>query len=481
MKIKLQYLLLGSALVFFGCTQGPDFKAPHEIQTKTYLPKQEEILFKKHVELGKKVQADWRKFFQSKGLNTLLEQTIKNNYDLASAKETLKQAKELVKAKDGALLPQVSLGADAGRQKYGTALFGPSDFTIPPFSYYEAGLSASWKPDIFGSKKREIERQKALQTYQMHEVDVLYITLIGNTASTALDVASLKAQILTCKEIIQEDKNILALVKKSYRLGQASQMDVLNAQSRLDDDKTALPSLEQSLSQSSHELAILVGKTPSEFKMPNLDFDDFTFPQKILLRLPSTLLENRPDILAARSSLHVSSAAVGVAEANRYPNLTLSANMMMEALKPENIFNISNNAWAIAAELSAPIFDGGTLKAQENAAKHAYTASLFQYRQTILIAFRQVADALTALAHDDEETTLLKESLNTRENALHVVSKSYEIGTVGLLQVYDAQRKKAKVQLEFLHVRQQRYLDYIRLFVVLGGSSMPVEKTIVKI
>ena len=469
MKRKLQYLLLGSIFLFVGCTKGPDFKTPDIVTTKTYLPKEEAMLLKKHITLGEKVQADWWRFFKSYKLDTLVEQTIKNNYDLASAKETLKEAKELVKATNATLLPQVSFGADIGRQKYGAALFGPSDFTIPPFSYYEAGLSASWTPDLFGAKKREIEREKALQAYQMHEVDVLYITLIGNTASVALDIASLKAQMLTCKQIIQEDKDILALIEKSYRLGEAPQMDVLNAKSRLNGDKEMLPPLEQSLSQSSHELAILLGKTPSEFKMPDLDFEDFTLPQKIPLQLPSTLLEKRPDILAARSSLHVSSAAVGIAEANRYPNLTLSANMMIEALKPENIFNITNNAWAIAGELSAPIFDGGTLKAQENAAKYAYTASLFQYRQTILVAFRQVADTLTALAHDEEEIALAKDSLDTQEESLNIMSKSYETGTVGLLQVYNSRRKKAEAELDFIHVKQQRYLDYVRMFVMLGG------------
>lgn len=470
--MKIRNLLIGTALVFFGCSQGPNYETPTTSKTKTYLEKNEQILLKQHVTLAKKIETDWWKFLKSEELNTLIAQSIKNNYDLASAKETLEQAKEAVNAKNGALFPQLSASATAGRQKYGVALFGPSDFKIPPFSYYIAGLSASWTLDVFGAKKREVERQKALEKYQMYKVNVFYIALTGNTASAALDIASLKSEILTYKKIIQEDKNILALVEKSHQLGEAPQMDVLNARTRLNNDEMMLPSLKQSLSKSYHTLAILLGKSPSQWKLPNLDFDDFSLPKKIPLQLPSELVKNRPDILAAESSLHASSAAVGVAEANRYPSLTLSANMMMEALKPENIFNITNNAWAIAAQLSAPVFDGGTLKAEENAAKHAYKASLFQYRQTILVAFREVADTLTALAHDDEEIAVVKDSLVTAEESWNITRKSYEAGAVSLLQMHDSKRNVQKAKLDLIRTKQHRFLDYIRLFVVLGGSSM---------
>ena len=476
MKIYRHSLLLVSTLMLFGCTQGPDFKAPAVPQTKSYLSKDELSLLNQKIELGKKIQTQWWEFFQSKELNTLIEQTVKNNYDLTAAKETLEQAKEAVKAKDGSFLPQISAGVTAGRQQYGVATFGLSDFKIPPFSYYEAGLSASWSPDIFGGQKRERELQKALEKYQMHEVDALYITLTGNTASLALNIASLQAEILTCKEIIKEDKEILRLVERSHNLGEASKIDVLNARRQLDADEAMLPPLKQNLSINNHALSILTGNKPADWIAPDLDFHNFSLPQKIPLVIPSELVKNRPDILAAQANLHAASAAVGIATANFYPKLTLSANMLLEALEPKNLFNLSNNAWSLAAGLATPIFNGGTLTAQKHEAQHAYKASLAQYQQTILVAFKEVADALTSLAHDDEEISVLKDALSTANASLNITRASYQAGTVSLLEIDKAQQEAARAQLNIIYMEHQRYLDYIRLFVVLGGSPMPTKK-----
>jgi NodT family efflux transporter outer membrane factor (OMF) lipoprotein len=188
--------------------------------------------------------------------------------------------------------------------------------------------------------------------------------------------------------------------------------------------------------------------------------------------LPSELVKRRPDILAAEANLHAASAAIGVATANLYPQITLTANMMQEALTPAGIFSSAATAWSLAAGVTAPIFNGGTLKAEKREAEHAYQSALAQYRQTILVAFVQVADALTALAHDDDEVAIMDNAAGAATTTLDLARTSYQAGAAGLLQVQDAQRAWAKAQLDVIRARHQRYLDCVRLFVALGGSPM---------
>lgn len=237
-----------------------------------------------------------------------------------------------------------------------------------------------------------------------------------------------------------------------------------------------LPAVEQRLSLSRHALSIYVGNTPANWIAPNINFADFTLPRELPLSLPSDLVKKRPDILAAEANLHAASAAIGIASANFYPQITLTANMLQEALTPAGIFSAANNAWSLAAGLTAPIFNGGTLTARKHEAEHAFQASLAQYQQTILVAFQQVADALTSLAHDDEDVENKNNALATATATLAFMRDSYQAGAIGQLQLHDSERAEATARLAVIRAQHQRFVDCARLFVALGGSPMPAKK-----
>ncbi len=467
----------GALLLLSACSSGPDFKAPNSPGVDAYISKEDAIPLHERIALGKRIETEWWTLFASDALDKLVKQAVEHNYNLVAAKETLAQAEEAVNAENGGLLPQVSLGAAAGRQKYGVALFGPSSFAIPPFSYYEAGPSASWVPDIFGGEHRAVERQKALASYQAHQLDAIYVAITGNTVSAALEMASANAEIATVQKIITEDEKTLALVHDAYDAGAATKVDVLNAQNQLDSDQALLPPIEQRMSVSRHVLSILVAKAPADWALPDFDLANFNLPQALPVSLPSDLVKERPDILAAEANLHAASAAIGVATASLYPQLTLTANMMQEALTPAGILEATNNAWSLAAGLTAPIFDGGALSAQKREAEHAYQAALAQYQQTILVGFKQVADALTSIAHDDEELAALNNALDTASSLSELSHISYQAGAIGLIQVQDAERSDAKARLDIIRAQHRRYLDCVRLFVALGGSPMSTQKS----
>lgn len=458
------------AIVLSACAVGPDFKAPDTSATKAYLSEQDVLTAEQRLALGQHMEKTWWTLFGSHTLDDLIRQAVAGNHGLAAARETLAQAKASVDAERGSLLPQVSLDALAGRQKYGVALFGPSNFLIPPFTYYEAGPVFSWTADLFGGGQRRLERQQALTAYQSHELEALYVALTGNVASQTVQLAALHQEIGSAEALIRADNRLLALSRAAVEAGAASRTDVLAAQSRLATDRALLPPLKQRYSLSAHTLSVLLGKTPGDWSPPALPFGQLGFPPTIPLSLPSELAHNRPDILAAEANLHAASATVGVATANLYPDLTLSANLLQEALTPSRIFYGASNAWALVGGLSAPLFNGGSLSAQKQAAEHAYQAALEDYRQTVVHAFGQVADALTALAHDAEWLTSSQESAQTTRDALEIARKSQEAGSSALPEVEAALRSVALAQMQLTEARATQYLDAIQLFVALGGS-----------
>ncbi len=246
--------------------------------------------------------------------------------------------------------------------------------------------------------------------------------------------------------------------------------DVLSAETQLANDHTALPPLRQQLSSARHALSILTGRSPAEWSPPEFALADFTLPRDLPLTLPSALVRQRPDILAAEAQLHADSAAIGVATAQLYPNITLSASLDQEALAAGSLFNAVNTFWSLAAGLTAPLFHGGTLEAQRRAAIDTYRASLATYEQTVLQAFQQVADSLQALAHDAEQIDAERQVLDAASAALDLQQQSYAAGKTNILQLIDAERSYQQARLGSAKAEAQRLLDTAQLFVALGGG-----------
>jgi NodT family efflux transporter outer membrane factor (OMF) lipoprotein len=464
------------AALLSACTPvGPDYKAPDVPEAKAYTPEKEVLTTKQRVAMGKQLEMDWWRLFASTPLDDLITQAMTDNYTIAAAQETLEQAEDTVKAENGGLMPQFSLGATAARQKYGVALFGPSNFKIPPFNAYEVGPSVNWDLDLFGGKQRSVERQLALAEYQSHELDAAYVTLTGSVVAEALEIAAAKGEIGAVEKIVAEDKKTLKLVETALKAGAETKVDVLTVQSQLENNQTLLPPLQQRLSVARHALAILMGKAPGNWAPPEFTLGSFILPKELPVSLPSELAHKRPDILAAEANLHAASAAVGVATANLYPNITITGSLMQEALVPGQLFNSANNAWAFGGGITAPLLNGGTLKAEKSAAEHTYQAALAQYKETVLHAFGQVADALTALTHDAELTAAQQKAYDTSHASLTLARKSFQAGETNLLQVQDAERQLAQAQLGLIRAQSQRYQDTATLFVALGGSPVPRE------
>ena len=182
------------------------------------------------------------------------------------------------------------------------------------------------------------------------------------------------------------------------------------------------------------------------------------------------MLRQRPDIRAAQAQLHAASAAIGVASAQLYPSLTLNASW--SALSSgDALFANPSGVWTVAADLSAPVFNGGALRAQRDAAVAAYAAQLASYRQTLLLAFAQVADLLQALSHDAALVEAQHKALDAAQTTQDLTQQGFEAGQADFLQVIEAQRQYQQALLGYVRAKAQRYADSVQWFVAMGAED----------
>lgn len=468
---KTPLIALPLALLLGACMVGPDFKTPETQAAPTYAASGDTPLpADQQLALGKKIEGDWWAAFRSPALDAVIKQALADNQNIAAAKARVAAAQELVKSAGGALLPQVSVGGTMGYQKYGAALFGPAELTIPPFVYYTVGPTVSFPLDLFGGQRRTVEEKAALAEYRVHELNAAYLTLSANVTAQALASASARSQIAVLRGIVANDARNAELVETAVRFGSDTRTQLLAAQSQLASDRTLLPDVQQQQSTARHALALLVGKAPADWSPPDFALDDFTLPAEIPASLPSELVHDRPDIRAAEAQLHAASADIGVATANLYPKIDLTGTLTQQALTPGGLFNTVASAWGVAGNIVQPLFNGGQLSAERRAAIDRYTEALATYRQTILTAFGQVADRLQALANDAEEIRAQNTAAQAASASLELARTSFSFGNSGVLEVIDAQRRLSQAQLGYSRAKAQRLIDTAQLFLALGGT-----------
>jgi NodT family efflux transporter outer membrane factor (OMF) lipoprotein len=473
--MAVRTLIFSCVLSVGGCAAGPDFTRPVPPPATRYTaePLHGEGASAdeqhQHVVLGQNIEGAWWALFRSDAIDQLVAQAVEHNRTLAASMATLAQAQELALARAGARYPQVDLTGGAGRQQYGKEFLGP--IGIAPFTYFAVGPTVSYALDYTGGVARSVEQQYALAEVERQQLDAAYLTVTGQAVMQTLTIASVRAQIATIETILAQDRDNLRLVQTAFDSGSVAREDVLSAQSQIANDMTLLPPLRQELARARHALSVVLGRAPASELPDDMDLAQITLPLQLPVTLPSELAHRRPDILAAEARLHAATSAVGVAQSNLYPKIQLTATVGQQALKADQLFDRASNAWSIIAGFTAPIFDGGTLRAEKRAAIDAMHASAATYEQTVLEAFAQVADLLEGLDHDAEQLDAQDHAQQAAQSSLELARISYKEGNAGILQVLDAERSYQQARLGYVRARAQRYLDTVQLFLALGGTS----------
>ncbi len=458
------------AAAFVGaCALGPDFvpPAPPTADTTPYGETGEAT--PQQAKLGRKISRDWWTLFGSQDLNAVIALALEHNQDLEAAKATLDQVQHSAEAATGMLYPQVGLHAGAQREKVNFTSYG---MTFPPatLNLFSIGGTVSYALDVFGHDHRLVESAEARAQAEGYRLDGAYLTVTGTVVMNALSAAALDGQIATVTALIEEDQRQIELMATARQAGTLSDSDMAQAQAQLATDRAKLPPLKSQLAAVRHTLAMLVGKTPGEWSPPDFHLSGFTLPAEIPLSLPSDLVRQRPDIMAAEAELHAASADVGVAEANRFPRIVLSADMTQWATLPGHLWQDAATGAGVGAGLTAPLFQGGRLAEEQKAAEAAYQASTARYRQTVLQSFAQVATVLQDLVNDQDEVKRTGEAVAATQASHRFAKMRLDNGTMGILPVLDTQRQAQLSAMADIDARTRYLKDGAQLFLSMGGG-----------
>ncbi|HLH96680.1 MAG TPA: efflux transporter outer membrane subunit [Xanthobacteraceae bacterium] len=466
-----------ASLTLAGCMVGPDFVVPALPLTAGFTPggklpetdsapvdNGEAQKFLK----GRDIPGDWWRVFHSRQLDKLVADALLANPSLEAAQATLWQAQETLYAQAGVLLPSIDGNASATRQQFSPATFGQSGKPIL-FNLFQTSVNVSYSPDLFGGKRRQIESNEAQVDYQRFELEATYLTLTANVVTAAIQEFSLRGQIEATEEIIKAQTDQLDLIQQQFNLGSVARTDVLAQQSELAQSQATLPVLQKQLAQQRHLLQELTGRFPNE-ETPALDVSMLRLPTNLPVSLPSRLVEQRPDIRAAEAQLHQASAQVGVAIANRLPQINLTGEYGSAALSTATLLTPGSIIWNIGASATQPIFHGGTLLHQERAAEAAYEAAAAQYKSTVLMAFQNVADVLKALQADATALSAQDKATQAASDSLELIRSQYRLGSIPYVNLLTAQRTYQQARLTLVQAQAARLADTAALYQALGGG-----------
>jgi NodT family efflux transporter outer membrane factor (OMF) lipoprotein len=464
-------LLLASACT----TVGPDFTQPAPPSAKAGYADDGGP----RVALAEGPEGQWWKAFSSDDLDTLVDRAITGNHSLAASRATLEKARQRIAAVAGRSLPQVDGQARTEYQKINLAAagigdaFGLGTIPNPEFDLYTLGAGVSYDLDLFGRNRRALEQAAAQAEAQQRATEAAHLIIAGRVVTQVLAIAALNDTIATQRQLLSEDERNVSLTQSRQNAGAGTMVEVLSAQGQLSGDRASLPGLEQQLAEGRAMLAVLLGISPAELGPTDFSLNDFVLPASIPVALPSALVRKRPDILEAEARLHSSVAAVGIATADLYPNITLGASITQSTSDPDRIASKSFNAFDIFAGLTAPIFHGGTLKANKRGAEAEARAAAAQYEQVVTEAFGQVSGLLSSLDNDRRELTARQEAAEVADRSLYLSRRSFQVGNSGVLQVLDASRSYQRAKLALLNTRANQYQNVARLFVATAGGWLP--------
>ena len=456
------------ALAVSGCAVGPDFHRPSAptVTGYTSTPLSPDTQFA----WGQDVSAQWWTQFDSPALNTLVDKALKANPDLAAARAALKAAQQTYYAQLGAFLPQVDAGYNVARQQASGTLAPPLNSNDDLFTLHTAQVTVGYTLDVFGGLRRQTEQVKAQTEQQRFETEAAYLTLTANVVATAIQEASLRDQVEAAKAVIASDRQILDVMRRQLTLGQIARADVAAQEAAVAQAEETLPPLEKQLAQQRDLLADLTGSFPSDAPTEHLDLATLTLPANLPLSLPSKLVEQRPDIRQAEANLHAASAGVGIAIANRLPNITLGATAGGAATQFSKMFDSGNTFWSLSGNVAQPIFQGGALWRRQKAAEALLDQAKEQYRSAVLAAFQNVADTLQGLQADTRALTAASVAQASADESLTITKRQLELGQVSGVAVLNAEQAYQQAVLTLAQARAARYADTVALFEALGGG-----------
>lgn len=460
-------LALTTATLLTACAVGPDY-APPKLETPAKWT-QAPVAEAKTLRLS-----DWWKTFNDPVLNHLIQDAIASNLDVKLAESRIRQARAEYLGTIAAGLPTINARSNIMRRRNnaniattGGGAFGVGNQIIDIF---QSGFDASWELDFFGGVRRAVEAADAnLEAAEEGRRDAL-VTLLGEVARNYVELRSNQQLLKVTLENLRSQEDTLGLTRIRRQAGLASELEVSQSEALAAETRAQAPAYQTAIQQSIHAISILLGQPPG--KLSSRLQAEGEVPQSIgpgLADLPAEVLRRRPDIRKAERKLAQSNAEIGVATAELYPKISLSAFL---GLQNTNIaeFTPVGKSWSLASSLSTPIFNWGRIKANIKAQQALNEQAFIGYQSTVLKAFKEIEDALVAHAQESQRIAALRQAVESQQLALALSTERWRNGLAAYLDVLAAERGLFQSQQELVESRARQSTQLVALYKALGGG-----------
>lgn len=466
--LRLKSIVLLPALLLAACAIGPDYRKP-EMEVPAS--------FKEGGDLWKTAQpADeipsgrWWEVFNDPVLNGLEEQVEISNQNIRASEAQFRQAQALTKQYRSEYFPLVTGNLSANRSKPASNNANLTNYNPNINTTYRINLGASWEPDLWGRVRRSVESGTANAQASAADIQAAKLSAQAELAQYYFQLRVADANRKLLQDTVAAYEKTLQLTRNQYNVGVAARADVVVAETQLKTIRAQAVDIGVQRAQLEHAIAVLIGKSPSEFAITALDTPFASLPPPIPAGIPSQLLERRPDIAAAERRTQAANANIGVAKSAYFPALTIAPTVGYQSYSFAHLFDTPSFFWSIGPALAQTIFDGGLRKAQTQQAIAVYDQNVALYKQTVLGAFQEVEDNLASLRILEEEAALQAEAVASSRESVQITTNQYKAGISTYIDVITVQTSALNNERTALAIQGNRMVAAVTLIRALGGG-----------
>jgi len=449
--------------VLAGCAIGPNYKRPAVAEPQTFRGQAA-------VEAASLADAAWWEVFRDPVLKDLIQEALQNNYDVRIAAARVQEARANFVVVRSNLYPSLDYDASAARGNLTPGILGGAGLQAPTTSdFYSGTLTMSWELDIWGRIRRSTEAARANFLATEYARRGVWLTLVSDLAQAYFGLLALDVQLQIARNSTDAYQRTFDLFQDRLTLGVASKLETSRAEGALGGAQASIPQLESDIVAQENQISILLGKSPGSILRGRPMYEQPVVPV-VPTGLPSALLERRPDLRQAEQQLVSANARIGVAKAEFFPQLSLTALLGRASPEVSALTGGSASIWAVAGTLSGPLFNAGRTLGNYRASIAQWEQARLFYEQAVLTALREVSDALTALGKLTEAETGQDRSVKALAEAVDHATARYRQGLANYFEVLEAQQQLYPAQNTLAQIRRNRLFAYVQLYKALGGG-----------
>ena len=459
--MRATVLSVAVACALAGCMMGPDYKRP-DVDT----PQAYRVEVKSAADL---INSAWWEQFEDPVLNELIKTALAENKDVRIAASRVEEFLGRYGVTRSQLFPQVATQFGAGSQRISTvtqpALASTQSNT---FDSYSLDLGMSWEIDLWGKLRRATEAARAelLATEQARQTVILSLT--SGVATSYVTLIDLDRQLAIAKSTADSRGEFFRIIKLRFEGGVVSEVELNQARSDYEFALSTVPVIEKQIAQQENALSVLLGRNPGPIARDRT-LDKLVLPQ-VPADLPSSLLERRPDIRQSEQLMVAANARIGVAKAQFFPTISLTAILGTASSALGNLFKGASQTWSYGGTVTQPIFTGGNLISQLRVAESQQKTALLQYQKSIQTAFQEVNDSLIDQTKTREQLAAQARQVDSLRNYARLARLRYDNGFTSYLEVTDAETKLFNAELQYTQSQGQLFFALINVYKSMGGG-----------